>query len=95
VNGELRRLMPELCDDGLNAIEAYHSDHSQEETDYFLGLAQHYGLLVTGGSDFHGAMKPGVMLGTGWQGNLRVPDEVLEKLKAAAGAGAIPRLRKP
>jgi hypothetical protein len=35
---------------------------------------------VTGGSDFHGAVKPGVMLGTG-AGNLRIPDNLLEQLQ--------------
>jgi len=65
--------MPELCTAGLNAIEAYHSDHGPEETAYFVELAHRYGLLVTGGSDFHGeTVKPGVKLGSGYQGNLRV-----------------------
>jgi 3',5'-nucleoside bisphosphate phosphatase len=83
VNGDVPALLPELCDSGLNAIEAYHSDHGPAEVELYLGLAERYGLLVTGGSDFHGAVKPGVKLGTGADGNLRVPREVLEKLKAA------------
>jgi 3',5'-nucleoside bisphosphate phosphatase len=80
VNGDLGRLMPELCDAGLNAIEAYHSDHTPQETQFFLAIAGHYGLMVTGGSDFHGAVKPGVMLGTGCGGNLLIPPDLLERL---------------
>jgi predicted metal-dependent phosphoesterase TrpH len=73
--------MPELCAAGLNAIEAYHSDHSPQETELYLNLAARYGLKVTGGSDFHGAMKPEVELGTGCDGNLRIPASVLESLR--------------
>lgn len=74
--------MPELCDDGLDAIEAYHSDHGPRETEEYLALAARYGLKVTGGSDFHGDVKPGVKLGTGCNGNLRVPDDLLDRLRA-------------
>jgi predicted metal-dependent phosphoesterase TrpH len=83
VNGDVPALLPELCDAGLNAIEAYHSDHGPQDVELYLELAKRYGLLVTGGSDFHGAVKPGVRLGTGANGNLRVPREVLDRLKSA------------
>ena len=86
VHGDVATLMPELCSVGLNAIEAYHSDHEPRDTDLYLGLAARYGLLVTGGSDFHGSVKPGVRLGTGWNGNLRVPEDVVEKLRAGLSA---------
>lgn len=86
VNGDVPALMPELCDAGLNALEAYHSDHGPRETEMYVGLARHYGLLVTGGSDFHGAMKPEVKLGTGCEGNLRVPDSLLQDLRRAHAA---------
>jgi hypothetical protein len=81
VKGDVAAMMPELCDAGLNAIEAYHSDHGAAETELYLGLAKRYGLMVTGGSDFHGTPKPEVMLGTGCAGNLNLPDDLLEKLK--------------
>ena len=82
VNGNVPALMPELCGAGLNAIEAYHSDHGPRETDLYLELAEKYGLPVTGGSDFHGEVKPGVKLGTGC-GNLQIPPDLLERLRAA------------
>ena len=81
VNGDVTALMPELCDAGLNALEAYHSDHGPRETDLYLRLARHYGLLATGGSDFHGIVKPEVKLGTGCDGNLKVPDDLLDRLR--------------
>jgi len=87
VNGDLPTLMPELCGWGLNALEAYHSDHSPADTQLYLELARKYGLLVTGGSDFHGAVKPGVKLGSGCDGNLQIPHDLLERLKSG-GANA-------
>lgn len=81
VHGNVPALMPELCDAGLNAIEAYHSDHDAHDTELYLGLAKRYGLMVTGGSDFHGEVKPEVSLGTGCQGNLRIPDDLVERLR--------------
>jgi hypothetical protein len=85
VRGDVAAMMPELCGAGLNAIEAYHSDHTPRETETFLDLAARHGLLVTGGSDFHGEVKPGVLLGTGWEGNLRVPPDVVDKLRMGNG----------
>lgn len=82
VRGDVPALMPELHAAGLNAIEAYHSDHGPRETELYLGLAKRHGMLVTGGSDFHGAVKPGVKLGTGYDGNLHIPDGLMEQLRA-------------
>ncbi len=44
-----------LLGDGLEGIEAYHPDHSPEMVERYLGVARRHGLLVTGGTDFHGA----------------------------------------
>jgi predicted metal-dependent phosphoesterase TrpH len=83
VRGDVEEMMPELCAAGLSAIEAYHSDHDERDTEYYVELARRYGLPVTGGSDFHGEkLKPGVRLGTGYKGNLHVPAEVLEQLRS-------------
>jgi 3',5'-nucleoside bisphosphate phosphatase len=82
VKGDVPALIPELSAGGLNAIEAYHSDHSPADVACYLELARRYGLLVTGGSDFHGDVKPGVRLGVG-DGNLHVPREVYDRLRAA------------
>lgn len=47
-------LIPALAYAGLDAIEAYHTDHAPDETARYLAQAKHLGLAVTGGSDFHG-----------------------------------------
>ena len=47
-------LIPQLAADGLDAIEAYHTDHPAHETARYLALARQLGLAVSGGSDFHG-----------------------------------------
>jgi len=47
-------LIPALAAAGLDAIEAYHTDHSADDTARYLHLAHSIGLAVTGGSDFHG-----------------------------------------
>ena len=93
VAGDVAAMMPELCAAGLNAIEAYHSDHGPAETELYLALAKQYGLLVTGGSDFHGAMKPEVSLGTGYKGNLHVPEDVWVKLKVGQASACQPAIR--
>ena len=88
VKSDLPAILPELCKAGLNAIEAYHSDHSSAETGLYLELARKYGLLVTGGSDFHGDAKPGVRLGSGCEGNLKIPDGLVRRLRAAVNVQA-------
>jgi predicted metal-dependent phosphoesterase TrpH len=84
VKGDVPALLPELVAAGLNAIEAYHSDHTTADTEMYLGLARQYGLLVTGGSDFHGDVKPGVRLGT-IGGDLGIPADLVERLRATNG----------
>ena len=79
---DVAAILPELRAAGLNAIEAYHSDHSPGQTALYLRLSAQHGLLVTGGSDFHGAVKPEIQLGTGRGGNLRVPDDLVDRLRA-------------
>jgi len=82
LHGDFPSLLPELLNAGLTAIEAYHSDHSPEQTALYLDLAHRHGLMVTGGSDYHGAAKPGLELGTGRSGNLRIPADLVERLRA-------------
>ncbi len=76
------KLLGELKGFGLAGIEALYSDHTKEDTGNFLRLAIKHGLIVTGGSDFHGSFKPGMELGTG-RGGLEVPYELLENLRKA------------
>lgn len=79
---DLKEKIGELVEDGLQGIEAYYSSHSPETTLELLRLAKHFGLLVTGGSDFHGEdVKPGIRIGVG-NGSLHVPDKLLPPLLA-------------
>lgn len=54
---KLKRLVNELITEGLAGIEVFHPDHSKALVRYYLDLAQKNGLLVTGGTDFHGDSK--------------------------------------
>lgn len=74
------RLLADLIDQGLQAIEVYHSDHTADDQARYLAIARKYGVRVTGGSDFHGANKPNVRLGTGYQNNITVSKSLLEDL---------------
>ena len=57
---------------GLGGIEVYHSLHDDFTVSQYLNIAKEYGLLVSGGSDYHGPIvKPGLELGTGY-GNLKI-----------------------
>ncbi len=80
----LLTLIEELKNAGLLGIEALYSTHTPEEESFVLRLARRQGLLISGGSDFHGSNKPSISLGTG-RGNLRIPYELLEKLREARG----------
>ena len=66
---------------GLMAIEVCHSDHSPAEVSFYANLAEQLGLGMSGGTDFHGATKPEIELGTGRSGNVCVSLSTLEKLR--------------
>jgi predicted metal-dependent phosphoesterase TrpH len=78
------KFIAELRDAGLRGIEVFHSDHGPREVERYAGIARKYNLAVSGGSDFHGEVKPQISLGTGYDGNLNIPKSVLEGLRAAA-----------
>ena len=76
------RFFREMANAGLTAVEAHHSDHTADDVEHYLGIAARFGLAVTGGSDFHGDAKPGIELGRGINGNLRVPPSTIADLEA-------------
>jgi len=78
---DLERIVGELADRGLRGIEAHYSSHSEADTARYLEIAERLGLLVTGGSDFHGKARARFDLGRGL-GNLSVPAKILEPLRA-------------
>lgn len=76
-------LLKEMINLGLKGIEAYHSSHTIEETNYYLEVAKKYNLLISGGSDYHGTIvKPDIELGTGKNNNIRIKKlSLVEQIK--------------
>ncbi|MBP3569617.1 MAG: PHP domain-containing protein [Lachnospiraceae bacterium] len=79
---ELYSLVERLKNAGLKGIEVYYSNNRGQDEVNVKALANHFGLIATGGSDFHGAAKPAIELGSG-KGNLKIPYSVLENVIAA------------
>jgi len=78
----LEALIKRLIPLGLLGIEAYYPKHTPEQTELFLELARKHGLLISGGTDFHGANKPDIELGV-IPGHSPLPYSLLERLKEA------------
>ena len=76
----LDKLVATLKQEGLAGIEAIYSTYNAAEERQIRKLAAKYELLLSGGSDFHGAAKPGLSLGNGY-GKLYVPYEILAGMK--------------
>ncbi len=72
---------------GLDGVEVYYSDHLPTDTAFLKRLVDEYDLLAGGGTDFHGAAKPGVEVGIG-RGDLKIPYELVARMKARLGARA-------
>jgi len=78
-NEDLENLIAILTEMGLRGIEVYYPEHTKELVAYYTRLARHYNLLITGGTDFHGDIKPEIKMGSG-KGDFFVPYELYEKL---------------
>jgi len=73
-------IIKELKDMGLDGIEVFYTEHDGPTTDLFARIARQYDLLMSGGSDYHGRVKPGTKLAVG-KDNLNIPYELLEGMK--------------
>ena len=80
-DARLKQLMTDLKAHGLDGVEAIYSTYTAGEERRMKELAAELDLAVSGGSDFHGANKPKIHLGTG-KGSLFVPYAVFEHLKS-------------
>jgi predicted metal-dependent phosphoesterase TrpH len=78
---ELENLILRLVKKGLRGIEAYYPEHSALEVAQYKTLAERHGLLVTGGTDYHGIEKNGLDIGVG-RGEMRLPYSIVENLKS-------------
>jgi hypothetical protein len=77
-DGQLERVVKDLVDLGLLGLEVIHSDHDAALVEKYTRLADRYGLLKTGGSDFHGTNKKDISLGTA--NGRRIPRDFLDAL---------------
>lgn len=79
---QLDVLLSRLKSAGLMGIECFYSTYTPADERQMHALAKQYNLLPSGGSDFHGANKPGLDLAVGY-GRLMVPDTILTAMKKA------------
>jgi predicted metal-dependent phosphoesterase TrpH len=79
---EMADLLDELKGYGLIGLEAHCSGYHQHERYGYDDLARRFGLIPSGGSDYHGTYKHGIDLGTGY-GDLHVPERIMETLREA------------
>ena len=80
-----RKVVKELLKMNFDGLEGYYANFPQDRNDPWLKVAQERGWLVTGGSDYHGSVKPTISLGASW-----TPEEtfrVLEKLPSRKQLG--------
>jgi len=76
--GSTRRdeLIPKFVEAGLAGLEVYHPEHSPTEQRYYRQLAEKHGLVVTGGTDYHGPRE-----GRADLGDLRIPYQILSTMR--------------
>ncbi len=77
---QLSELVSMLKEAGLIGIEAIYSTYTPSDEREIKALAKEYDLAISGGSDYHGVVKPGLEMGTGY-GKLFVPEDVLDNLR--------------
>ena len=77
---ELEALLVRLKNAGLVGLEVLYSANTNCDENILRSYANRYGFLMTGGSDFHGANKPQIEIGSG-RGNLKIPETILDTLK--------------
>ncbi len=76
---ELEELVVTLMQMGLQGIEVYYPEHPPLKTALYADIAKRHRLLITGGTDFHGDLKPRIQMGSG-TGNLHIPFVLYEQL---------------
>lgn len=77
---ELREYLKELIPYGLDGVEGYYTDYTPDMETRYRTMAKELGLVISGGTDYHGANKPHIAIGKG-RGQLEIPYSVLEGLR--------------
>ncbi len=85
----VRKILPAAVEAGLLGMEVMHSSYDHATVACAKSIADDFGLLYSGGSDYHGAVKPDVRLGVGSRrgDTFNIPDEYYDKLRAKAVNG--------
>ena len=84
---QIEELLEYLKEYGLKGVEAYHSSNNRYESEKLSAIARKHELKVSGGTDFHGVVKPNIKIGEG-RGTMRIPYSLVEELKSVAGVKA-------
>jgi predicted metal-dependent phosphoesterase TrpH len=82
--GKVEEVLMELLDAGLMGLEVFHPCHSAGEVERLKGLCGKYGLLMTGGSDYHGPVAGGKEMTS--LNMLGLPGKLLSPIKEAAAS---------
>ncbi len=73
----------ELLGYGLCGMEQYYPNYTEEDKTFALAMIEKYKMLPTAGTDFHGSNRPGILLGSGANGNINAPMSFFENVKKA------------
>lgn len=80
-DAELKEYLKSLIPYGLDGIEGYYTDYTPDMERRYRAMAEELGLVISGGTDYHGANKPHISIGKG-KGDLEIPYSVLDGLRA-------------
>ncbi len=80
IGRDLYQELTRLKDLGLDGMEVFYPEHNRAQTEHYASMCRKLDLLPTGGSDFHGTVKPEIDLGSG-KGNLNLSYSILQALK--------------
>jgi 3',5'-nucleoside bisphosphate phosphatase len=72
-----QKILLQLLDMNFDGIECYYSRFPTKDHQRWLKIARHRNWLITGGSDFHGTVKPTISLGCSW-----IDEELFRRLQA-------------
>ena len=87
---ELESFLLQLVKDGLKGLEVYYPEHSALEVSHYKTLAERCGLVITGGTDYHGLEGNGLDIGVG-RGEMRLPYSIVVELKAIRNRSLPPK----
>ena len=77
---QLKEYLKELIPYGLEGVEGYYTDYTPDMEQRYRAMAKELGLVISGGTDYHGVNKPHISIGKG-RGNLEIPYSVLDGLR--------------